>query len=193
MLEGSSRVGEEDRQDCLSYGEGAFLEDTPQCGLRFSQMSGSGRVAVALATWGGVGYIPWVPGTAGSIAGVVTGYLFVLLGLPVWGLAVAAILVFLPGCWAAGVVERNVTTTDPCEVVVDEVVGQWITLAAINPLDWRHWLTALVIFRVFDALKPYPIRLFERLPGGYGILSDDAAAGFCAMIVIAGLRWFTLG
>jgi phosphatidylglycerophosphatase A len=156
-------------------------------------MNATTRFAVLLATCGGIGYVRLWSGTFGSLAGVLTGYLAVAAGLPVWSLAVAAAVVFWPACWAAGVVERHLAKTDPSEVVVDEVVGQWVVLSAINPLRWEHWLAAFLLFRLFDAAKPYPIRVFERLPGGYGVLADDAAAGLCGMIVIAGLRWLTLG
>jgi len=155
-------------------------------------MNATTRFAVLLATCGGVGCVPVWSGTFGSLAGMVTGYLLVMAGLPVWSLAVAAAVVFWPGCWAAGVVERHFSKTDPSEVVVDEVVGQWLALAAIDPLRWEHWVAAFLLFRLFDVVKPYPIRRFERLPGGYGVLADDAAAGLCGMIVIAGLRWLTL-
>jgi phosphatidylglycerophosphatase A len=146
-----------------------------------------------LATWGGVGYAPAAPGTFGSLAAMLMAYLLLRTGLPAWSLAVAAALVFWPACWAAGLIERESAKTDPSEVVVDEVVGQWLVLAAIDPLRWQHWLAAFLLFRFFDVAKPYPIRRFERLPGGYGVLADDAAAGLCAMIVVAGFRWLTTG
>ena len=113
--------------------------------------------------------------------------------MPVWSLAIGAAILFLPACWAAGVMERRSESVDPCEVVVDEVVGQWLALAPIDAANWMHWAAALVVFRAFDALKPFGIRRLERLPNGYGVLADDAAAGLCAMIVLAGLRWLTTG
>jgi phosphatidylglycerophosphatase A len=153
----------------------------------------STRLAILLATWGGIGYTPIAPGTAGSLVGLLMGVLVVWAGLPVWSLAIAAAALFFPACWAAGVVECCVASTDPSEVVVDEVVGQWLALAAIDPGNWLHWAAAFGVFRAFDALKPFGIRRLERLPNGYGVLADDAAAGFCAMIVVAGLRWLTTG
>ncbi len=151
------------------------------------------RIATILATWGGVGYIPVAPGTAGSLAGLGVAGLAVWAGLPVWSMAVAAAILFFPACWAAGVVECCSACTDPGEVVVDEVVGQWLALACIDPTNWLHWAVAFALFRAFDALKPFGIRRLERLPNGYGVLADDAAAGLCAMIVLAGLRWLTAG
>ncbi|MEX2301211.1 MAG: phosphatidylglycerophosphatase A [Bryobacterales bacterium] len=151
------------------------------------------RLATLLATWGGIGYAPIAPGTAGSLAALLMGVLAVWAGLPVWSLAIAAAALFFPACWAAGIVECCVAATDPSEVVVDEVVGQWLALAAIDPTNWLHWAVAFAAFRAFDALKPFGIRRLERLPDGYGVLADDAAAGLCAMIVVAGLRGLTTG
>ena len=74
-------------------------------------------------------------------------------------------------------------------VVVDEVVGQWITLAGATQLNWKSWLAALVLFRLFDIWKPPPVRQLEKLPGGIGIVADDAMAGvYGAMVLFAAGR-----
>jgi phosphatidylglycerophosphatase A len=156
-------------------------------------MNAATRFAILLATFGGVGYSPVVSGTVGSLAAVLVAYPLVQAGLPIWALALAAAMLFWPACWAAGVVERQASKTDPSEVVVDEVVGQWLALAAADPLRWEHWLAAFLLFRLFDVVKPYPIRRLEHLPGGLGVVADDAAAGLCAMIVVAAWRWLALG
>lgn len=156
-------------------------------------MNPTTRIAVLLATFGGVGYSPVVSGTAGSLAALPFAYLAVQAGLPIWSAAVAAAALFWPACWAAGVVERRGGKTDPSEVVVDEVIGQWLALGAIDPLRWEHWLGAFLLFRLLDVVKPFPIGRLERLPGGLGIVADDAAAGLCAMIVVAAWRWLALG
>jgi phosphatidylglycerophosphatase A len=156
-------------------------------------MNATTRLAVLLATCGGIGYAPVLSGTVGSLAGVLSGYLLVRAGLPVWSLAVAAAILVWPGCWAAGVVEGHSAKIDPSEVVIDEVLGQWLALAVIDPVRWQQWAAAFLLFRFFDVVKPFPIRRLERLPGGYGVLADDAAAGLCAMIVVAGFRWLTMG
>lgn len=75
---------------------------------------------------------------------------------------------------------------DPGHVVIDEVAGQWLTLVVCRP-DWPHALIALALFRLFDITKPGPIRKLEALPGGWGIMLDDLAAGlfgFVALLVI---------
>ena len=81
----------------------------------------------------------------------------------------------------------NPDVTDPGFVVIDEVVGQWIALLG-SPADWRHGLIALVLFRLFDITKPFPVRRLERLPGGWGIVFDDVAAGLYALGVASLLR-----
>jgi phosphatidylglycerophosphatase A len=72
---------------------------------------------------------------------------------------------------------------DPGHVVIDEVAGQWLTLAVCRP-DWPHALLALGLFRLFDITKPWPIRKLEALPGGWGIMLDDLAAGLFGLIVL---------
>ena len=91
------------------------------------------------------------------------------------------------GVPAATIVERESGRTDPGFVVIDEVIGQWIALLG-SPADWRHGLIALVLFRLFDITKPFPVRQLERLPGGWGIVFDDVAAGLYALGVASLLR-----
>jgi phosphatidylglycerophosphatase A len=73
---------------------------------------------------------------------------------------------------------------DPQGVVVDEVIGQWITLAGAGTLDWKSYLAAFALFRLFDIWKPPPVRQLEALPGGWGINADDAMAGVYAALVL---------
>jgi phosphatidylglycerophosphatase A len=94
------------------------------------------------------------------------------------------------GVPAATIAARESGRHDPGFVVIDEVAGQWITLL-FSPADWRHGLIALVLFRLFDITKPFPIRRLERLPAGWGIVFDDVAAGLYALGVASLLRlWF---
>jgi phosphatidylglycerophosphatase A len=105
------------------------------------------------------------------------------------GTAMAALAATLIGIPAATIVAREAGREDPGFVVIDEVAGQWIALIAARP-DWQHAVLALVLFRLFDIWKPWPIRRLEALPAGTGIMLDDVAAG--ALALACGLllaRW----
>lgn len=155
----------------------------------------SSRGALWLAVWGGVGYSPVAPGTAGSLAAVVMGWAFAYgAGLPAWTLAVPALLLIPLGAWASRHAERALGRKDPGSVVVDEVCGQWLALlpAPSGPWSdvWFDWLLGFGLFRLFDVWKPGPIRRLERLGEGYGVMADDVGAGLCAMIILGFYRWF---
>lgn len=105
-------------------------------------------------------------------------------------LVVGIIIVIALGVPAATIAARESGRHDPGFVVIDEVAGQWIALLAC-PIDWRHALIALFLFRLFDVTKPPPARQLERLPDGWGIVFDDVAAGLYAWGVASLLRlWF---
>jgi phosphatidylglycerophosphatase A len=136
--------------------------------------------AVLLATWFGAGLLPMMPGTWGSLIALPCAWLLVA----VWGklaLAFAVLLMFGLGCWAASTAARASGRDDPGFIVVDEVAAQFLTLLAA-PLDWRAYLAGFVLFRIFDVLKPPPIRQVERsVPGGLGIMLDDIVAALYAL------------
>jgi phosphatidylglycerophosphatase A len=149
-------------------------------------------LARVIATWFGLGC--WkAPGTAGTLGAVAVAWLlyryagFGPLGFGALGLAASA-----PAIWAAGVVARDSGGKDPQMVVVDEVVGLWITLAGAAHLNWKSWLAAFVLFRIFDIFKPGPVRMLERIPGGAGIVADDLGAGACAALVLTLAGWLNL-
>ncbi len=153
-------------------------------------MSGLARL---IATWFGCGYAPKAPGTAGSLAAVVIAWaLHVYAGVPAVAFAAFAVLIAIAGIWAAGVVARDSGKEDPQIVVVDEVVGQWMTLAGATSLNWKSWLLAFALFRLFDIWKPPPVRQLEALPGGLGIIADDAMAGVYGALVLFAAGWFNL-
>jgi phosphatidylglycerophosphatase A len=102
---------------------------------------------------------------------------------PRWFLLWAAAITPL-GVWAATVVEKESGTTDPSMVVVDEVAGQWLTLAGATWLNWKSWILALILFRIFDIWKPFPVRRLEGLPAGSGIMADDIMAGVYGALVL---------
>jgi phosphatidylglycerophosphatase A len=119
---------------------------------------------------------------------VVAAHVWGGVGLAV-GTAIAAVVAVAIGIPAATIVAREAGREDPQFVVVDEVAGQWIALIGARP-DWAHALVALALFRLFDIWKPWPVRALERLPGGWGIMLDDVAAGVLALGVgLAVGRW----
>ena len=143
------------------------------------------KAAFVVATWCGCGYSPWAPGTAGSLAAALIAWLAVHYW-PFdarWFLLWAALLTPV-GIWSATVVERSVKKVDPSLVVVDEVAGQWLTLAGAVTLNWKSWALAFILFRAFDIWKPWPASRFERLPAGTGIMADDLMAGFYGALVL---------
>lgn len=143
------------------------------------------RIARVLATWFYCGYSPVGPGTAGSLAAVAVAWVLNRYeGVPAYAFALLALVLAGPGIWAAGVTAQQEGREDPGIVVVDEVVGQWITIAGATSLHWRSWILAFALFRIFDIWKPFPIRKLERLPGGWGIVLDDALAGIYGAIVM---------
>jgi phosphatidylglycerophosphatase A len=100
------------------------------------------------------------------------------------GLAVAVLVVFALGCWAASVVAEASRRDDPGAIVIDEVAAQFLVLLAA-PLDWRAYAAGFVLFRIFDIAKPPPIRQVERrTPGGLGIMLDDIAAALYALVLL---------
>jgi phosphatidylglycerophosphatase A len=153
------------------------------------------RWAWSVATFFGIGYLKPGPGTYGSISAVL---LWAAVGVlrhpPVHAmlivLSVWILLTIAAGVPAATIVERESGGHDPGFVVIDEVIGQWIALL-FSPVDWQHGLIALILFRLFDITKPFPVRRFERLPGGWGIVFDDVAAGLYALGIASLIRiWF---
>ncbi len=151
------------------------------------------RLACLAATLGPVGLAPKAPGTFGSLAAAVLApWLFLPLSLS-GRLAVLA-LVFALGALAAGRAEKAMARTDPGCIVIDELAGQW-TAFLFLPQD-RLWPLAagFALFRIFDILKPGPIRAVERrLSGGFGIMADDVLAGLAAAACLAAATALGLG
>jgi phosphatidylglycerophosphatase A len=151
----------------------------------------SGRLAHALATVGGLGDRLPAPGTTvGSLAGA---GLFAATAWSAPHLLVPASLVGFAALaaaavWACGAEAARRGIEDPGPVVLDEVAGQWLALTAVTlvraaPPTLGVTVASFFLFRLFDVLKPWPIRHLERLPGGWGITADDLAAGLAAGLV----------
>jgi phosphatidylglycerophosphatase A len=150
--------------------------------------------ATLVATFFGAGRLKPGPGTWGSVATVI---LWGLISLRIpedsrsWATLIAAGAVTLIGIPAATRVARSSGLKDPQFVVIDEVAGQLVALIAV-PLAWKTFLAGLILFRVFDIWKPFPIRRLERLPDGTGIVVDDLGAGLYALAVMHLLLHFGL-
>ena len=138
------------------------------------------RLALLVATVLGVGYAPLAPGTFGTAAGLL---LWALLPAEPAVQAIAIVALFAVGSWSGSVAERHFGRTDPGQVVVDEVMGMLITLF-MNPVGWRGAVAGFFLFRVADVLKPFPANRLERLPGGVGVMADDAMAAVYANLVL---------
>ncbi len=127
----------------------------------------------------GVGLLPWAPGTWGSA--VTLPLIFWLQGDPI-GYAVTLIGFIALGYWAVSKLDLK-QNPDPGFVVIDEACGMMVTMIGI-PWSWTSALLGFFLFRIFDIVKPFPVRRIERLPGYWGILCDDLAAGVYAWCVL---------
>ena len=145
------------------------------------------RALMMLATLGPVGFFKPAPGSWGSAAAVVLAAILAMMSPRV--LEIATLLVCLLGVLAAGRYQTVTSRHDAPEVVIDEVAGQWIALLAV-PLEWRWYLLAFLLFRLFDIVKPGPVRMAENLPGGIGVMADDIVAGVLAAACLLLIRWW---
>ncbi|HWX54318.1 MAG TPA: phosphatidylglycerophosphatase A [Verrucomicrobiae bacterium] len=144
------------------------------------------RFSWLIATFFGVGYLRPGPGTYASFATVLIWWCSSRYLPSPWLLPVAvfaAVLVSLIGIPPSTVVARESGIKDPGFVVIDEVAGQMIALIAV-PLNWKYLLASLILFRVFDIMKPFPLRRLEKLPEGTGIMMDDVGAGLYALVLL---------
>jgi phosphatidylglycerophosphatase A len=138
-------------------------------------------IARLLATWFGCGRSPVAPGTVGTIGALPLWWL--IRGFGPAGILLTALVVTGVGIWSSGVVARTSGVKDPQFVVIDEVAGVLVALAAA-PATLAGTVAAVVLFRIFDMVKPFPARRAEALPGGWGIVLDDIVAGAQAALVV---------
>ncbi|HEX9120331.1 MAG TPA: phosphatidylglycerophosphatase A [Terriglobales bacterium] len=146
-----------------------------------------------IGTFFGIGKLKPGPGTWASVATVGLWRAFASFadGHQVPAAIAAAALVTAIGIPAATSVARESGRKDPGFVVIDEVAGQLIALIGA-PLHWKTLLASLILFRVFDIVKPPPLRRLEDLPEGAGIMLDDTGAGLYALAAMQALRHFGL-
>jgi phosphatidylglycerophosphatase A len=139
-----------------------------------------------LAVGFGAGYSPFAPGTAGTVVGLVL--FWPLRGVGLVPQLVAMALMFLAAVASAEVTSRRTGIKDPSIVVVDEIIGMWISLFLL-PWTPAVVIAAFFLFRLMDVVKPPPARGFERLPGGWGIVLDDVMAGIYANLAVRVGLW----
>jgi len=135
------------------------------------------------------GYCPVAPGTAGTLVGVCLFWGFAKFTPPLYLLTVLA-FIFLSAWIAEGAEKRFQKKDAPC-IVIDEICGLLVTMALV-PWSWLNVGLGFFLFRFFDILKPFPARWMEKkLPGGWGVVLDDVAAGLYAAIMLHGaIYWF---
>ena len=167
------------------------------------QRAGKPSVAFLVATSLGLGYGPKVPGTFGSLMGVLLAWVAMSARHTAVGWSapfaivdlVLIVVISSAGVWAASRVARYLGSTDPQIVVVDEVAGQLVTFLGLAvpgaiALNWKYFLAGFILFRVFDIWKPFPARQAESLPEGWGIMADDWIAGAYAALLLGLARHF---
>lgn len=143
-----------------------------------------------IATGFGAGYLPIAPGTWGSLEALLAALLIHLT----WPdqerliLAVLVLVLLIPGGMTAERLARQVNKKDPSEVVVDEILGQWVALLWV-PLSIWTLAGGFLLFRLLDIIKPFPARQSEALAGGTGIIIDDLIAGFYSGLLLWAVSW----
>ena len=146
--------------------------------------------AIVIATAGGAGFAPKAPGTAGSAVGVAIYLALIYGGLRAYYLH-AIIFFFIIGIWASFRVE-HLWGHDAQRIVIDEVVGQMIAFgmaARGDQFSAFYVVLGFALFRLFDIVKPFPVRSLEGLKGGFGVVMDDVGAGLYAFAVLTLVRY----
>jgi phosphatidylglycerophosphatase A len=144
----------------------------------------------------GSGLAPVAPGTCGTLWAWIA-FIAMQHWLPAARIGEVILLSLPLGWWACTVTARNLGVKDPTEIVFDEIVCFWIVLWLVMPTGWLGQLSAFLLFRAFDTLKPGPMGWADRRfkdvgwRGGFGILADDLLAAFCTLLVIAFWRQWT--
>jgi phosphatidylglycerophosphatase A len=133
-----------------------------------------------LASGLGSGYSPVAPGTAGSLLGLAIWWLW--SDLNIWLQLSFITTTFFLGVWAATLAERD-WGHDAGKIVIDEVVGMWITLWLL-PKSYLLFAVGFLLFRAFDIIKPLGARSIQKLPGGWGVMMDDLLAGVYANLLL---------
>lgn len=135
----------------------------------------------------GSGLVPKAPGTAGTLLTVPLVYLLQQQTLLVY--ALATLFVLVTGSWVCGYAAKKLQVHDHSAIVYDEVAGYLITMFMM-PANWYWMLSGFVLFRFFDAVKPWPISWFDKnVHGGFGIMLDDVIAGIVSLCCLMSIQW----
>lgn len=138
------------------------------------------KILLIIATWFGVGLIPFAPGTWGSLAALPFAAWAYSQG-PIFS-CLALLTIFIFSIPVSGRASRLMKMEDPSPVVIDEVAGIFVTLFLV-PISWTGVVIGFILFRIFDILKPFPVGLIDRkVRGGAGIVLDDIMAGIYANV-----------
>ncbi len=136
------------------------------------------QINFLIATFFGIGKIPGAPGTWASLAAAPLFWFFVI-DKPLWQFGLILAVIYFVGVYSSGQYEKQIGEKDPSEAVIDEVLGMGVAMFNI-PQQWPYLVMAVILFRIFDIWKPYPIRRLEKLTAGWGIMTDDLLAGVYA-------------
>jgi phosphatidylglycerophosphatase A len=153
----------------------------------------SQRLILFLATGCGSGYVPVMPGTAGSVVGIILFLVLYPLSLPLYVLTTLA-FIFL-AIWASDAALsiyriKALKINDPSQIVIDEIAGYLVTMISFPP-QWLYVMCGFILFRVMDIIKPYPANIIDdKTHGGAGIVLDDIVAGIYANIMLQVIRLF---
>jgi len=138
------------------------------------------KFAYIIGTGLGSGYVPGLPGTAGSLLALLIYYLFPLSD---FSLLLLVVITFFAGIWSSGLIERDRGIKDPQQVTIDEWAGQWAALLFL-PRSVMIMIAAFLIFRITDIFKPFPVRNSQAIKGGWGIMIDDLLAAAYTQAVL---------
>jgi phosphatidylglycerophosphatase A len=140
------------------------------------------RLIQIAATAGGLGLAPVAPGTFGTLAGIPLVYFFSKINHLIAFLLTFTVVV--GAVFVANAYQALRDGHDRQEIVIDEVAGFVVTMAMV-PLTWQTWVAGFILFRIFDAVKPWPIsKLDEKVKGGLGVVIDDVAAGLVSNLIL---------
>ena len=146
-------------------------------------------LAVFVSTMAFTGFFPIMPGTVGTIWGLLLWYATTLTKQPLLFQAVLAAVFFLLGLIFCGKAEKDLCKHDPGSVIIDETAAAFLTFLGVHFSLWTA-LIGLFLNRFFDILKPWPIGKLQKLPGAWGIMLDDTAAGIISRLILGAIIYF---